>query len=85
MGREEDTDYNIKVFPITKVFLGNRMDTGKRKEIIDICHRRNIPYVGVTRNPDLFEMQDCNVLCEDCPQYKLDLSSEDANNEEKTS
>ena len=72
MGRTKETNYNIAFFPITKVFLGNRMNPEKRKSIIEICHRRNIPYVGVTRNPDCFEMQDCNVLCENCPQYQMD-------------
>jgi hypothetical protein len=71
MGRAKGTDYNIAFFPITKVFLGNRMTSEKRKSIIEICHRRNIPYVGVTRNPDYFEMKECNVLCEDCPQYQV--------------
>lgn len=70
MGRAEGTNYNIAFFPITKVFLGNRMKPENRKSIIEICHSRNIPYVGVTRNPDYFEMQDCNVLCEDCPLNK---------------
>ncbi len=72
MGRTNETNYNIAFFPITKVFLGNRMNQENRKLIIEICHSRNIPYVGVTRNPDFFEMQDCNVLCEDCPQYQID-------------
>lgn len=71
MGRAKGTDYNIAFFPITKVFLGNRMTSEKRKSIIEICHRRNIPYVGVTRNPDYFEMKECDVLCEDCPQYQV--------------
>lgn len=60
-------DYNVKFFPITKVFLGNRMPASNRKEIIEICHERNIPYVGVKKNPNFFEMQDCEMKCEDCP------------------
>ena len=52
-------DYNVKFFPITKVFLGNRMTETNRESIIDICKSKGIPYVGVTRNPLLFEMQDC--------------------------
>lgn len=54
-------DYNIKFFPITKVFLGNRMDINQRKQIIDICNRKGIPYVGVRKSPDRFEMQECEV------------------------
>lgn len=52
-------DYCVSFFPITKVFLGNRMPHAARKEVIDICHARNIPYIGVTRHPDIFEMQEC--------------------------
>lgn len=63
-------DYNIKFFPITKVFLGARMNLKERKEIIDICHNKNIPYVAVTRNPNIFEMQDSKIKCEDCFKYK---------------
>lgn len=66
-------DYNIEFFPITKVFLGNRMSAQNRKAIIEICKKRGIPYVGVNRNPRFFEMQDCNGLCEKCEkitQYK---------------
>lgn len=65
MGRNKD-DYNIKFFPITKVFLGNRMSALNRKTIIEICKKSKIPYVGVTRNSKTFEMQDCEVLCENC-------------------
>ena len=63
-------DYNVKFFPITKVYLGNRMTAAEREKIIDICHNKNIPYVGVKRNPAVFEMQDCAIKCEDCLQYK---------------
>ena len=60
--------YNIRFFPISKVYLGNRMSVDDRKEIISICKDNGIPYSGVKRNPAQFEMQDCEVLCEDCPQ-----------------
>lgn len=63
-------DYNVKFFPITKVYLGNRMAPKEREKIIDICHDKNIPYIGVRRNSAVFEMQDCEIKCEDCPQYK---------------
>ena len=65
MGKNK-ADYNIKFYPITKVFLGNRMTMTKRKEIIDICKKRGISYVGVTRSQKTFEMQNCEVLCENC-------------------
>ena len=67
---ENTSDYNLAFYPITKVFLGNRMAPEKRKEIIEICHSKNIPYVGIMRNPSVFEMQDCSIKCEDCLRYK---------------
>ncbi len=64
-----EKDYCVSFFPFTKVFLGNRMSHTARKEVIDICHEKSIPYVGVTRNPDVFEMQECTIKCEDCPYH----------------
>ena len=49
------------------------MSSIKRKEIIDICNEKNIPYIGVTRNLNVFEMEDCTVKCEDCFTYKNNL------------
>lgn len=74
MKYENVSDYNMKFYPITKVFLGNRMPWEKRKEIIQICHMRNIPYVGVKRNPNVFEMQDCSMKCEDCNKNNKSLT-----------
>lgn len=62
-------DYNIEFFPITKVFLGNTMPNENRKEIIEICKEMNIPYIGVTRKSEVFEMQECSILCENCFKY----------------
>ena len=72
--KNSSEDYNVPFFPITKVYLGNRMQPQQRKEIIGICKEREIPYVGVKRNPVLFEMQDCEILCEDCIQFKSHVS-----------
>lgn len=69
-GMAKSSDYNIKFFPITKVYLGNRMDMETRRTVIDICNRKNIPYVGVKRNSGLFEMQDCEIKCEQCLKYQ---------------
>ena len=66
---KESQDFNVKFYPITKVYLGNRMNSKNRKQIIEICNRKNIPYVGVKKNPIRFEMQDCEAKCENCPQY----------------
>ena len=49
----------LRFFPITKVFLGNRMPKEKREQIMDICLEQNIPYVGTVRNPRVFQMQEC--------------------------
>ena len=56
--KEKKEEYNIKIFPITRVYLGNLMPAARRKEIIDICIDRNIPVVGVKKNKMLFEMQE---------------------------
>lgn len=70
MKRNQDKkDYCIQFFPITKVFLGSRMPIIARKEIIEICNDKNIPYIGVARNPNIFEMQECAIKCEKCPKY----------------
>lgn len=63
-------DFNKEFFPITKVFLGNKMDFKTRKEIIEICNSKNIPYIGVTRKLDTFEMEECKIKCEDCYKFK---------------
>ena len=82
---KEEADYNVKFFPITKVFLGNRMSADKRKELIDICKEKNIPYVGVKKNKDFFEMQECEIKCETCSKYIQDLNTIVQNmNEEKS-
>ena len=61
--------FDRRRFLISKVYLGNRMVPEERGKIIDICHSKNIPYIGVKRSPSVFEMQDCEIRCEDCPQY----------------
>ncbi len=71
LGRNKETNYNIPFFPITKVYLGNRMNAEDRSKIIDICKERGIPYVGVKRRQEYFEMQDCEQLCENCPKVTI--------------
>lgn len=66
---KKECDNNIVFFPITKVFLGNRMDSKIRKEIIEICNYKNIPYIGVTRKSDVFEMEECKIKCENCYKF----------------
>jgi hypothetical protein len=35
------------------------MKNDQRREIIDICKRRGIPYVGVVRNNERYQMMEC--------------------------
>ncbi len=65
-----DKYYNCEFFKIKKVYLGNKMQSDDRKEIIEICKSKGIPYTGVIIAPDRFEMKDCNMLCEDCERLK---------------
>ena len=62
-------DYNCKFYPITKVYLGEKMPKDQRREIIDICNRKGIPYVGVVRNNKRYEMVECAKLCEECENF----------------
>lgn len=66
---KESTNYNVPFFSISKVFLGNRMAKKDRADIIEICHQKNFSYIGVTRSSEMFEMKDCDILCENCPNY----------------
>lgn len=54
-------DFCVKFFPITKVYLGNRMPVENRNEIIGICKERNIPYVGVARKSSVYEMKEYKI------------------------
>ena len=64
--KKGEKGFTKKFFPITKVFLGNRMPAARRKEIIDICKDKGIPYAGVIRSQETFDMKECNSLCEEC-------------------
>ena len=48
-GEYEFDKFDVKFYPISKVYLGNRMSAIRRREIIDFCHKKGIPYVGVKR------------------------------------
>ena len=68
-----DENYNCKFFKIKKVYLGNKMPANERLDIIDICKKHGIPYIGLTIAPDQFSMRDCNILCEDCDRLKQNI------------
>lgn len=63
-------NYNINFFPISKVYLGNRMPINERKKIIEICNKKKIPYIGVIKDTRFFEMKECSFLCENCLNLK---------------
>ena len=67
--KAEIKGFSVPFFPISKVYLGNRMNRRERTKIIKICKEQNIPYVGVRRTDDRFEMCECPIKCEVCPQY----------------
>ena len=46
------------------------LERERRKEIMDFCNDSNIPYVGVMKNSDVYEMQECSLKCEECFKYK---------------
>ena len=51
--------YNCTFFPISKVFLGAKMDRKERKEIIKICEGNGIPSTCVLPTMDTYNMQEC--------------------------
>ena len=69
--RKTDRNFNLPFFPISKVYLGNRMNKENRQEVIEICKQKGIAYIGVMKDNYKFQMKECNILCEECPNYKL--------------
>lgn len=61
-----DSKYNCDFFPITKVYLGNRMEPNERTKLIKICQAQNIPYRGIVTKKDRYQMCDCPISCEKC-------------------
>ena len=55
-------NYNCKFYPITRVYLGVNMINNQRREIIDICKRKGVPYVGVVRNNERYQERLTEVL-----------------------
>lgn len=66
----DDHNYNCIFYPISKVYLGQKMQITQRKEIIDICKSKGIPYIGVIQSNEEYKMKDCNGLCENCNRMK---------------
>ena len=51
----------VEFFPISKVYLGYRMNDEERDKIISICEKKGIDYVGVRKRHDIFEMEECDI------------------------
>lgn len=64
---------SIPFFKIKKVYLGNKMSTAERQKIIDICKKRGIPYVGIVRKPNSFDLVDCDGDCLTCQRSQVAL------------
>ena len=54
-------DYNCKFYPISKVYLGQKMPIDQREEIIGICKTMGIPCVGVIQSNERYKMIECNI------------------------
>ncbi len=67
---------SIPFFKIKKVYLGNKMSAAERLNIIDICKKKGIPYVGIVRKPNSFDLVDCDGDCLTCQQSQVALSTE---------
>lgn len=66
-------DYNCSFFPISKVYLGAKMDGKAREEIIKTCAEKSIPSVCVIPAMATFSMQECpeKMIKPDCAYKKL--------------
>lgn len=51
-------DDNVKFYPITKVFLGYRMNKHDRNKIANICSKLNIPIVGIRMKMSEFKLEE---------------------------
>lgn len=57
---------NIPFFKAKKVYIGNKMNAPERKALIAICKEKGIPYVGIVRKPDSFDLIECPNNCDNC-------------------
>lgn len=57
---------NISFFKPKKVYLGNKMKANDREVIIAICNEKHIPYVGIIRKTDSFDLVECSEDCLSC-------------------
>ena len=57
---------SIPFFKVRKVYIGNKMNAPERKVLIDICKEKGIPYVGIVRKPDSFDLVECPNKCDNC-------------------
>lgn len=61
---------SIPFFKIKKVYLGNKMSVAERQKIIAICKEKTIPYVGMIRKPNSFDLVECAGDCLICQRNK---------------
>ncbi len=57
----KNNNFNVKFFPITKIFLGNRMPKENQDEIIKICEEKNIEYSRIKMAQNIFEMEEYKI------------------------
>lgn len=63
-------DNLVNFYKITKVYLGIKMPKEERGKIIDICKKFDIPYEGVVRKTDSFDIVSCKGDCYNCVKNK---------------
>lgn len=60
-------DKNLKpFFKIKKIYLGNKMPHKERRKIVNYCRKQFIPYVGLVRDKDSFNLIECKGDCYLC-------------------
>lgn len=55
----DQPNYNCTFFPISKVYLGAKMDREERRAIIKICEKNSIPSTCIMPAMGTFSMQEC--------------------------
>ena len=61
-------------FKIKRIYLGNKMPHKERIKIVNYCRKHTIPYVGLVRDKDSFNLIECEGDCYLCQCRKTEKS-----------
>ena len=61
-------------FKIKRIYLGNKMPHKERIKIVNYCRKHTIPYVGLVRDKDSFNLIECEGDCYLCQRRRTEKS-----------